>query len=189
MTELEADDELDATLVARALGGDRHAFADLVRRHQARALRLAYVICGSTQEAEDAVQEAFVKAHAALSRVRPDSPVRPWLMKIVANTARNRRRSGIRRDRVTTRFAAMAVTPGAGPDDAALATLRDDALWAALGRLGQRDRRVLGLRYLADMTEAETAAALGVAPGTVKSRTSRALARLHALIGEDGHGR
>src|SRR5687768_3606196 len=103
MTELEAEDHLDASLVARAVGGEELAFADLVRRHQARALRLAYGICGSTQEAEDAVQEAFVKAHGALGRVRPDSPVRPWLMRIVANTARNRRRSRVRRDRVTTR--------------------------------------------------------------------------------------
>jgi RNA polymerase sigma-70 factor (ECF subfamily) len=183
MTELSPDDARDATLVARAVGGDRHAYADLVRRHQARALRLATVICGSTQEAEDAVQDAFVKAHGALSRVRPDEPVRPWLMRIVANTARNRRRSAGRRLRAHGRLQAQAAHVVPSTEAEALAGLRDDELWAALARVDSRDRAVLGLRFFAELTEAETASALGVARGTVKSRTSRALERLRAELG------
>ena len=112
MTDLTPEDDLDARLVERAVGGDDRAFADLVRRHQARALRLAFVICGSTQEAEDAVQDAFVKTYAALPRVLPHTAVLPWLMRIVANTARNRRRSAGRRERATARARAVAPTGG-----------------------------------------------------------------------------
>jgi RNA polymerase sigma factor (sigma-70 family) len=99
MTELTPDDAFDASLVVRARDGDDAAFAALVRRHQARSLRLAYSICGSKMEAEDAVQDAMVRAHAALHHVRVESAVRPWLMSIVANTARNRRRASSRRER------------------------------------------------------------------------------------------
>ena len=186
MTQLSPDDEFDASLVARALAGDDLAFAEIVRRHQARAARVAFGICGSTQEAEDAVQEAFVKAHAALHRVRPDLPLRPWMMQIVANTARNRRRSIGRRERAHERARAAEPVPFAGPaEETALAQLGDRPLWAALERLSARDRRVLALRYLAELSEAETAAALGVAAGTVKSRTSRALGRLRAILEEE----
>ena len=186
MTDLSPHDELDATLVARAVGGDDLAFAEIVRRHQAVAARVAFGICGSRQEAEDAVQEAFVKAHGALARVRPDLPLRPWLMRIVANTARNRRRSLLRRDRAHDRARAIdSPHPIDGTESAALALLGDRPLWAAMDRLPSRDRRVLALRYIAELSEAETADALGVATGTVKSRTSRALARLRDLLGEE----
>lgn len=186
MTDLSPDDELDATLVARAVGGDDLAFAQIVRRHQCRAARVAFGICGSTQEAEDAVQEAFVKAHGALHRVRPELPLRPWLMRIVANTARNRRRSAVRRTRAHDRARALDAGHHARPADVdALAGLGDLPLWAAMAQLSSRDRRVLSLRYIAGLSEAETAAALGVAPGTVKSRASRALGRLRALLAEE----
>jgi RNA polymerase sigma-70 factor (ECF subfamily) len=188
MTDLTPEDDLDARLVERAVGGDELAFADLVRRHQARALRLAFVICGSTQEAEDAVQDAFVKTYAALPRVRPHTAVRPWLMRIVANTARNRRRSAGRRERATARSQAQASSGSRSVEDDALAVLRDEALLTAVSRLGWRERRVLGLRYFAGLSEAETAAALGIAVGTVKSRSSRALRRLHDELAEQTRG-
>ena len=184
MTDLSPDDELDARLVERAIGGDGTAYADLVRRHQARALRVAFVICGSVSEAEDAVQDAFVKAHAALRSVRRDAPVRPWLMRIVANTARNAVRSRSRRQRVWTRQAAQRATSPPTPEDEVLASVRDRDLWAALAQLGERDRRVLGLRFFGGLSESETAAALEVPVGTVKSRSARALARLHDLLQE-----
>lgn len=189
MTDLSPDDALDASSVVRAAAGDDGAFADLVRRHQRRALRLAFVICGSTEEAEDAVQDAFVKAHGALHTVRPGAPVVPWLMRIVANTARNRRRSGTRRTRVAVRAGGQRVVdPEHDVEDAALASVRDEALLAAVARLGERDRRVIALRWFADLSEAETASVLRVPVGTVKSRTSRALARLQAELEETPHG-
>ncbi len=87
---------LDETeLVERAKAGDLDAFERLVVLHQRAALQVAYVIAGS--EAEDAAQEAFVKAFRALGGFRSGSPFRPWLVRIVANEARNQRMGAARR--------------------------------------------------------------------------------------------
>src|ERR671910_1217421 len=83
----------ESELVERARAGDPGAYAALVRGHEEIAFRTAYLICGNAADAEDAAQEAFVKAHRALGRFRAGEPVRPWLLTIVANEARNRRRS------------------------------------------------------------------------------------------------
>ena len=68
-----------------------------MRAHQEVAFRSAYLITGDASETEDASQEAFVKAYRALRRFRPDAPFRPWLLTIVANEARNRRKAASRR--------------------------------------------------------------------------------------------
>ncbi|MGH2815185.1 MAG: RNA polymerase sigma factor, partial [Actinomycetota bacterium] len=92
-------------LVEQARGGDARAYAVLVRRYQDLAFRTAFVIAGGSADAEDAAQEGFVKAWYALPRFRAGSPFRPWLLAIVANEARNRRRSGRRRDDLALRVA------------------------------------------------------------------------------------
>lgn len=146
----------------------------LVRRHQEVAFRVAYAICGD--DAEDAVQEAFVKAHGALWRFRAGAPWRPWLLRIVANEARNRRRSAGRREHLAVR-AAAATVPAAAPDYTA------GELTAAIDRLEPPHREVVLLRHVLELSEQEAAAALGCRPGTVKSRLSRALARLREELG------
>jgi RNA polymerase sigma-70 factor (ECF subfamily) len=175
----------DAELTARARDGDVAAYEELVTRYQALAFRVAWLVVRHRGEAEDAVQDAFVKAYYALPRFRPGAPFRPWLLRIVANEARNRGRSTRRHDRLTLRVAATDdPAPSRSPEGVALA--RDDAetLTAALGRLPERDRLVIAYRYLFEMTEAETADALGVRPGTVKSRLSRAMVRLRTELVE-----
>jgi RNA polymerase sigma-70 factor (ECF subfamily) len=135
-------------------------------------------VCPET-DADDAVQEAFLKAYAALPRFRDGAPFRPWLLRIVANEARNRRRSAGRRTGLAQR-AADAVGPAVepSPEQGYLATEQRDALFAAINRLRDEDREVIGARFLLDLNEAETAEALGIPRGTVKSRLSRALGRL-----------
>ena len=96
-----ADDEL----IARAKHGDTDAYGTLVKEHQTIAFRTAYLVAGSAGDAEDAVQDAFVKAYRALGRFRAGAPFRPWLLAIVANEARNRRRSAGRRERLALRAA------------------------------------------------------------------------------------
>jgi RNA polymerase sigma factor (sigma-70 family) len=176
----------DAVLVARARAGDTEAFGLLVGRHQRAALRTAFAVGGSESEAEDVTQEAFVKAFRALPRFREDLPLRPWLMQIVANEARNRRRSRGRRERLAVRAAAMGGHQPSSAEDLAIGAVNAAALRTALARLDDRDRTVIAFRYFAGLSEAETAAALDVPPGTVKSRLSRALGRLRAELGEDG---
>jgi RNA polymerase sigma-70 factor (ECF subfamily) len=175
----------ETELVSRARGGDAGAYAELVRRHQDVAFRTAMLITQDATDAEDAAQEAFVRAWRALPRFRPGHPVRPWLLTIVANEARNRRRSAGRREHLALRAARSEVAvAAASPEGALLAGEDRSALLLALAGLGERDRLVLGCRFLLDLDEAETAAALDVRRGTVKSRTSRALARLRAVLEE-----
>jgi RNA polymerase sigma-70 factor, ECF subfamily len=175
-------------LVERARGGDATAYATLVREHEEIAFRIAYVICGSAADAEEAAQEAFVKAYRALGRFRTGEPLRPWLLAIVSNEARNRRRAAGRRAALAIRVAGEGRSFGEAapsPEAALLAGERRAALLAAMGRLNERDRTVIACRHLLDLSESETAAALGVRPGTVKSRLSRALDRLRREVGDD----
>jgi RNA polymerase sigma factor (sigma-70 family) len=174
-------------LVERARGGDTPAYAALVRGHEEIAFRTAYLITGNAADAEDAAQEGFVKAYRALRRFRTGEPLRPWLLTIVANEARNRRRSTGRRAALALRAAGEERPSGEAapsPEAALLAGERRATLLEALGRLRDDDRTVIGCRYLLELSEAETAAALGVRPGTVKSRLSRSLERLRAELGE-----
>ena len=172
----------DGELIRLAKDGDVRAYERLVERYRDLAFRSAYLIARNTADAEDAAQDAFVKAFYALGRFRPGEPFRPWILRIVANEARNRRRSSGRHERLALR----AVERG-GPGDAApspdAAVLEDErrrALLDALDRLPAREREVIAYRYLLELTESETALALGLPAGTVKSRLSRGLARLRA---------
>jgi RNA polymerase sigma-70 factor (ECF subfamily) len=174
----------EAELVRRARAGDRDAFGALVVQHQRTALRTAFAVCGTESEAEDVTQEAFVKAFRALPRFREGEPLRPWLMRIVANEAKNRRRSRGRRERLAVRAAAMVPGAPGSTEDLALGSIKAAQLRAALARLDERDRAVIALRYFAGLSEAETASALDVPAGTVKSRLSRALDRLRLELGE-----
>jgi RNA polymerase sigma-70 factor (ECF subfamily) len=173
----------EAALVERARAGDAAAFERIVERHQAAAFRVAWVLCGNAADAEEATQDAFVKAHRALRRFRPGAPLRPWLLTIAANEASNRRRAAGRREHLALRAAADRPPPASpSGESVALAAARDADLRAALARLAGADREVLWLRYFADLSEAEAAAALGCRRGTVKSRTSRALERLRNVM-------
>jgi RNA polymerase sigma-70 factor (ECF subfamily) len=174
----------DADLVDRAQHGDVGAYEELVRRHQRAAIRIAYVTTGIADEAEDAAQEGFVKAYHALPRFRPGAPFRPWILRIVANEARNRRRSAGRRARLALRLAEDRRSGDAAPspEQAVLAVEDRRELVAALSALREADRLVIAYRYLVGLSEADTASALGVARGTVKSRLSRALDRLRAEL-------
>ena len=168
----------EAVLLSRARGGDLDAYEQLVRLHQQTAFRTALVLTRNAADAEEAAQDGFVKAWRTLGRFDAARPFRPWLLTIVANEARNRRRAAGRREALALR--AEAGAPAASPEGALLVAERDAALAAALERLDARDREVIACRYLLELSEAETAAALGCRAGTVKSRLSRALARLRA---------
>ncbi|MDQ1425127.1 MAG: hypothetical protein QOD72_2625 [Acidimicrobiaceae bacterium] len=174
----------DEELVSAALGGDGDAFGALVARHRRDALRVAYGIADG--EADDVAQDAFVKAYRNLRQFRVGGSFRAWLLTIVANEARNRRRSFLRRSALVLR---VRDTPTGGdaddPEDAAVRGARRQVLVDALVRLSDRDREVLALRYFAELSEVEMAAGLGCAPGTVKSRLSRAMGRLRAELGEE----
>ena len=109
----------ESELIERAQRGDAMAYEDLVRRHQDAALRTAGLVLAGAAETEDAVQDAFVKAYAALGRFRAGSAFRPWILRIVANEARNRRRSAGRRAGLALRLAEDRPSDGAAPSPGA----------------------------------------------------------------------
>jgi RNA polymerase sigma factor (sigma-70 family) len=170
-------------LVEAARRGDGAAYAELVRAHQEIAFRTAYLITRNAADAEDAAQDGFVKAYYALSRFRRGAPLRPWLLRIVANEARNRRRSEGRRAALALRAAGQTPSGDAAPSPEGNAVAAEERarLLASLERLPEEQRLAVALRYLLDLSEEETAAALGVRRGTVKSRLARALERLREV--------
>ncbi|MFN2627301.1 MAG: RNA polymerase sigma factor [Gaiellaceae bacterium] len=167
-------------LVLRAQRGDSRAFDEIVLAYQEIAFRVAYLITGGAAEAEDAAQDGFLKAWRALGRFRRDAPLRPWLLSIVANEARNRRRSAGRRARLALRpeLQGSSGDTALSPEVELVARDERHRLLAALDGLPDDARAVLVCRYLLDLSEQETAAALDLRKGTVKSRTARALDRL-----------
>ena len=168
----------------RARQGDVSAYEELVHRYQGIAFRTAYLVAGSAADAQEAAQDGFVKAYRALGRFRRGAPFRPWLLQIVANEARNRRRSAGRRAGLELRLAGEASSGGAAPSPEAtlVAGERREELLAALERLREEERLVIACRFFLDLSEEETAAALGVRKGTVKSRQSRALEHLRVEL-------
>ncbi len=172
----------------RARQGDVAAFEELVRRYEQIAFRTAFLVCGDADEARDAAQEGFVRAWRALLSFRGGAEPRPWMLRIVANAARNRRRRSTRQAALGLRLAEDPLSGGAAPspEGSILAQERRKTLLAAIGpRLSADDRLVIGLRWFVDMDEAGMAAVMNVARGTVKSRLSRAMARLRTEIDSD----
>ena len=155
-----------------------------MHRHGGIAFRTAYVIARSAVDAEEAAQEGFVKAYRALARFRAGAPFRPWLLEIVANEARNRRRSAGRRAQLALRAAAEELSGGAAPSPEAIVLGGEGRaeLLAVVERLPEEQRLAVVCRYFLDLSEEETAAALGCRRGTVKSRLSRALERLRVEL-------
>lgn len=170
--------------ILRAKNGDVAAFEMLVRSHQQIALRVAYLVVGDANVAEDVTQEAFVKAYRALPRFRAEGSFRPWLLRIVRNEALNNRRAWGRQERLALRLVHDAVSGGAAPspETTVMTGIERETVLAAVGELPDRYRDIVSLRYLLGLSEAETAATLGVPLGTVKSRTARALDRLESAL-------
>lgn len=177
----------DPALVERARTGDVNAYEALVQQYQQLAFRVAYQVTGDAADAEDAAQEAFVNAYYALDRFRPGAPFKPWLCRIVANEARNRRMAAHRRTALAERAQRAQASGEAAPSPEA-AVEADEfraILVKTLGRLRDEDRLILSYRLFFDFSEADMAEALKVKRGTVKSRLSRALARLRVALPTD----
>lgn len=184
-------DETELELIEQARQGNSAAFEELVRRYQDLAFRVAYTIVGIATDAEDVTQDAFIRAYSALGRFRAGAPFRPWLLTIVANTARTRRSSIGRHPTFDLSAADHAASDDRSPEEHALSMEDARELMHAMERLRPDDRQVLICRYVLALSEAESAAVLGCPRGTVKSRQSRALRRLrqqlaatHTLRGE-----
>lgn len=175
----------DERLIRDAKGGDTGAFEELVRRYQEAAFRAAYLVLRDADEAEDAAQEAMVKAYRAIGRFRLEAGLtfRPWLLKIVMNESLNRVKSRKRQAAVAER--AARGQPGEWSiDETVVDRERARLLRGALGELKEQERTVIYLRYFLSLSEQELGEYLGCAQGTVKSRLHRALAKLREVVRE-----
>jgi RNA polymerase sigma-70 factor (sigma-E family) len=150
---------------------DADDFAEFVAARSGALLRTAYLLTGDHQDAEDLVQTALIKAVPKWGQVREHEP---YVRRILVNESISRWRRGRWRE---TPVAALREDPLPGLDVDQQLVLRQ-----ALARLAPRQRAVIVLRYFDDLTEAQTADALGIAVGTVKSQARDALARLRALV-------
>jgi RNA polymerase sigma-70 factor (ECF subfamily) len=176
---------LEADIIRRALQGDDEAAEGLVRLHQQAVFRLAYLITGDADEAEDVAQEAFIAALKHLPRFDTARPLRPWLLRITANTARNRHRSVGRYFDALRRLALGTPEPTSNAESESVQQQESQALWEAVRRLNAADQEVIYLRYFLELSVSETAEVLKIEEGTVKSRLSRALGRLRGVVKRD----
>lgn len=175
----------EAEQIALARQGDGSAWEAIVSAHQQAVFRLAYLLLGDPDDAEDVAQETFIRAYYALGRFDEQRALRPWLLRIAANLSRNRRRSVGRYLAYIQKMARgdpQAAMPG--PRDPGSTAARDESqlLWQAVRRLRSAEQEIIYLRYFLDMPEAEMASVLNLAAGTVKSRLHRALTRLKQVI-------
>ena len=170
--------ELSLVDVDLAKAGDEAAFTRLVVAYHPDLLRIARVVCGDPDVASEAAQAAWAVAWRRLHDLRDTSRLRPWLMTIAANEARQLIRSQGRR-----RLREIAVLdPTTPPADTGIAARVD--LANALQALEPRDRTLLGLRYLADLDSPEIAREVGMTATAVRSRIARALERLRKDLGD-----
>jgi RNA polymerase sigma-70 factor (ECF subfamily) len=182
--------------VTRAKEGDEVAWGALVRRHQEAVFRLAYLLLRDADDAEDVAQETFIRAYRALDRFDSTRPLRPWLLEITRNQCYNWGRAFRRRLAALQRWGQVAPISNVNvgnavdvdPNEQVMQEWKANTLWQAVRRLNATDQEVVYLRCFLELSVEETAQALHVAPGTVKSRLWRALDRLRRVVEQDFPG-
>ncbi len=175
----------EIALIQRVKDGDVTAWEPLILIYQDQVFRLAYLLIGDPDEAADIAQETFVRAWRHLAKFDGSRPLRPWLLKIAANLARNQRRS-VGRYLVALKRGFQEYPPIENDVESRSLIERQAAdLWRAVQRLNPTDQQVIYLRFFLELSITETAQAMTIAEGTVKSRLNRALIKLRKTIDEN----
>jgi RNA polymerase sigma-70 factor (ECF subfamily) len=172
----------EADLVVRAAAGDRSAFGVLVERYAAVARRVARAVLGNPEDADDAAQDGMLSALVKLDQYDPRRPFGPWLLRIVANAATDRRRR--RTVRQVEPLDAALTAGGPRPDTTAERRELGERLRQALAELPERRRVAVVLFDVEGYSHAEIAAVLGIPEGTVRSEVFHARRRLRALLAD-----
>ena len=184
------DGDAIRSMVARAADGDELAFARIVAAHHDDMARVAYVMCGEVDLAQEAVQSAWTKAWTRLDSIRNADRLKPWLVSIAANEAKQLVRS---RSRRRVREIPMPDSPADGPEPAAATGTGSDPadrigdldLARALATLDDTDRTLVALRYAAGLTSDEIGRVIGMTCGGVRSRLARLLDRRRMELDDD----
>jgi RNA polymerase sigma-70 factor (ECF subfamily) len=175
----------------------RERFAELVARHQRRAARIAFHYVRDSAEADEAVQDAFIKAYSHLSSFREELPFEVWFTRILINGCLDRIKARNRRERwivsmpdtggTEQNLAERTPGPGASPEDQLLAKERRERLAKALAKLPERQRSVFMLSHYEGCTSREVGAITGLNESTVRVHLFRAIRKLRGLLAE-GNG-
>jgi RNA polymerase sigma-70 factor (ECF subfamily) len=166
-------------LIAKAQQGDRQAFGELVRCHRKGVVNVVYRMCGDVHMAEDAAQEAFIRAWRGLSRYRPRSPFRNWLYRIATNVALD----ALRRERETVDIDGLLLAASEpGPEAAVEGEERGERVQRAVLALPPASRAVVVLREYEGLSYQEIAQTLDIPVGTVMSRLNYARNRLREAL-------
>ena len=174
--------ESDAELVARTLAGDRSAFGALVARYAASVRRVARAVLGDPDDADDAAQDALLAALVKLRQYDPQRPFGPWLMRVVANAATDRRRR--RTVRRADPLDGNLVSGGPAPDIETHRRALGQRLREALAQLPERRRMAVVLFDVEGYSHAEIGRILGIPEGTVRSEVFHARRALRTLLAD-----
>jgi len=190
---LSKDSELAGAIKALVLAGDRDGarerFAELVASQQRRAVRIAYQYLRDAHDADEAVQDAFVKVFTHITTYREDLPFEVWFTRILVNGCLDMRKSRARRLRWALPMSATAdapptdpVAPQPSPEDRLVASEQGRAIAAAVEQLPDRQRTVFTLCHVAEHSTAEVGRALGLSEATVRVHLFRAVRKLRKLL-------
>jgi len=193
---LSKDSELAGAIKALVVAGERDAardrFADLVASQQRRALRIAYQYLRDAHDADEAVQDAFVKVFTHITTYREDLPFEVWFTRILVNGCLDMRKSRARRLRWALPMSATAdapptdpVSPTPSPEDRLVSSEQQRAISAAVEQLPDRQRTVFTLCHVAEHSTAEVGQALGLSEATVRVHLFRAVRKLRALLRDE----
>lgn len=189
-----AEQTAEAALVAEALAGDTSAFDQLVERHHSRAVSVAYRLVGNVHDAWEVAQEAFLRAHRSLARLRNRNRFEPWLLRIVTNLALNFRRSRRSEPRVSLNHergrpsGGSAAPEGAvrvileAPGDELIAAETREALAAAINSLPEKQQLAITLFAVEGLPQAQVAEIIGCSVELVKWNVFQARKRLRELL-------
>ncbi len=181
--------EVERELIRQCKGGGPQYYQPIVRAYEGAGLRLALGMMGNTEDARDALQEAFVKAWHALPKFDLKRPFGPWFFQILRNQCRDMLRSRQARFRVETldeRMDAHAAGEDVDPEARRRRKAAREVLWQGLERIGPEHREILVLKELEGFRYAEIASILSIPDGTVASRLYHARRALKAALDEMG---
>ncbi len=180
------DPDDDRGLLERARSGDGDAFGEIVRRHQSAVFNVCYRLLGDPADAEDAAQEAFLRAHSRLGLFDLERPFGPWMRRLAANLCLNRLKARTPAGRpLDDELDEAPATPALNPETAREHVERSEAVRAAIRQLPPHYRAVIELRHFQDLAYEEIAATLNLPLSDVKSHLFRARRLLAAWLNRD----
>jgi RNA polymerase sigma-70 factor, ECF subfamily len=174
----------DPELITQAQAGDRDAFGELASRHYESVVRVVYRLCGNVQIAEDATQEAFIRAWINLPDYQPVAPFRNWVYRIAVNTALDILRQKPEESIETNESLIMMAEKSTGPEAATIEKEEVEMVQAAVRGLPEASRAVLVLREYGELSYSEIASVLEIPVGTVMSRLNYARSNLRETLME-----